>query len=172
MARLLHDDCHKVEDLCEDLRDDSSGCDGRDRCCPDRDHMDCDHSGHDSDSDCDCGCEESRMRERRRRRRRRERDLIPVGTISVDCTPVSFSTGGQVRNVVSCSVSETVEVPICQTSFVPTPGPLGCTTFQPVTQTVQVPVVTTVNVPPVLVPVPRVVCPPTVCEAVRACECQ
>lgn len=171
MARLLHDGHHDkmndVDDLCADFRDDSD--------CDDSTSDDC--TGDDSKKrrrrhDSDCGCKDRNHKKRRRKKHRRcpGDDLIPVGNITVDCTAVSFSTGGQVRNVVSCAVDEVVNVPITQTTFVQTPGPFGCTICQPVTQTVQVPVVTTVNVPPTLVPFPRIVCPPTVCEVVDFCK--
>jgi hypothetical protein len=175
MARLLHDD-GSHDDLCEDLRDESGSCSatsGSDSC----------HSGsggHSGSDSCRSGshrCDDSSDGDRHHHRRhRRHRNchhhrLIPVGNVSVDCTPVTFRTPGQAMNVVSCSVSQTVTVPITQTQNVQVPTNFGCFVCVPVTQTVQVPVTTTVNVPPVLVPVPRVVCPPNaaLCQAVESC---
>lgn len=100
-------------------------------------------------------------------------DLIPVGCIEVDCTPVSFATRGQARNIVSCPVSQPISVPVTETTFVQTPGPFGCTICQPVTQTVNVDCVATVNMPPTLVPIPQLICPPVAAvETVRNCGCR
>jgi hypothetical protein len=51
----------------------------------------------------DCGCDDSSGSHDGcwdRRKRRRE---IPVGRITLDCTPSTFETPGQVRNVISLS---------------------------------------------------------------------
>jgi len=75
------DDRDRRSGLCADLEDDGDcGCSGHD------------HSGHRDDRDD--------HRDHRRRRR-----LIPIGTVTVDCTPVTFRTPGQAVNVVSCPVS-------------------------------------------------------------------
>jgi hypothetical protein len=79
--------------------------------------------------------------------------LIPVGRISLDCTPVTFKTPGQAFNVVSCPVSEVVTVPVTQTVIRQVPIGFGCVANVPVTETVQTPVTTTVNLPPILRPV-------------------
>ena len=122
-----------VDDLCADFRDD----------CPDKKH-------HHHGPDCDCGC----------RKPRRRRQLIPVGGVSVDCTPVTFETPGQARAVLSCPVDEVVNVPVTQTRVVQVPtGFGGCFFCVPITETINVPVQTTVNLPPILTPVPRLVCP-------------
>lgn len=125
--------------------------------------------GGKGDHDGDCtGNAAAEQRNRRRRRRRRER-LIDVGNISIDCTPVSFRTPGQALSVVSCAVSQTLMVPVTRTVNVQQPTDFGCMICTPVTETVQVPVTATVNMPPVLVPVPRVVCPENVlCSQVCA----
>jgi hypothetical protein len=100
-------------------------------------------------------------------------NLIPIGCIEVDCTPVSFSTRGQARNIVSCPVSTPISVPVTETTFVETPGPFGCVIRQPVTQTVNVDCVATVNMPPTLVPIPQLICPPVAAAAAtRPCGCQ
>lgn len=137
------------------------------------------HDGHHRD-DRDCsdttgrtddvaGISDEDRRDRRRRRRRRER-LIPVGTISIDCSPVSFQTPGQVRNVVTCPFTVTETITETRTTFVETPTDFGCVLVTPVTETVQIPVTTTVNCPPVLVPIPRIVCPESVlCAEEQQC---
>lgn len=140
MARVLHDGNH-TDDLCADMRNDTSG--------------DCTSTGGEmgtttGETSTDCSG----------RHHRRQRGLIPVGNISVDCTPVSFKTPGQARNVVSCAVTQVLNVPVTRTTNVQVPTSFGCFECVPVTQTFQVPVATTVNLPPVLVPFPRLVCPP------------
>ncbi|HYF80657.1 MAG TPA: hypothetical protein VD973_26405 [Symbiobacteriaceae bacterium] len=142
------------------------------------------HDGHHRDDDRDCsdrtgrgdrtgdvaGVSDEDRRDRRRRRRRRER-LIPVGTISIDCSPVSFRTPGQARNVLSCPFTVTELVTEVQTTFVETPTDFGCVLVTPVTQTVQVPVTTTVNCPGVLVPIPQIICPENVLGVQEDCPC-
>lgn len=141
MAHVLHDGHHHRDD----------------RDCSDRTgRTDC------SDSTGDvAGIRDEDRRDRRRRRRRRER-LIPVGTISIDCSPVSFQTPGQARNVVTCPQTVTEFVTEVQTIIVETPTDFGCVVRTPVTTTVQVPVTTTVNCPGILVPIPQIVCPENV----------
>lgn len=85
---------------------------------------------------------------------------IPIANVTVDCTPVSFRTPGQVINVVSCPVTEVIPVPITRTVDVNLPVGLGCFLSIPFTETVTVPVLATVNVPPLLIPAPVLVCPP------------
>ena len=189
MAHVLHtdghhqDDCghdgHDRGDRSGDFRDhDRSDCSGNHR---GHDRSDCsgNHRGHDR-SDCSDKCDDSSDRRRRRRRRRRHDDcLIPVGNISIDCSAVSFRTPGQARNVVTCAVSQTFNVPVTRTVLVQQPTDFGCFVCTPMTETVEVPVTATVNMPPVLVPVPRIVCPenvlsPSACVApvnVRSCGC-
>lgn len=151
MAHVLHNDGHDHDDTgCRDC----TGTGG--------------HMGDDCTGDRD---ETSRKRRRRRRRHRRDCDcLIPVGTINIDCSPATFRTPGQARSVVSCAVSQTFNVPVTRTVLVQEPTDFGCFICRPVTETVEVPVTATVNVPPVLVPVPRVVCPPTA-TAGLPCPC-
>lgn len=167
MARLLHDD----GDLCRDLRG------GHRRCDSDMSGgmsgnvsgtTDCSGSSGSSDSSGSSGSSGSTGC-RHDRRRRHER-LIRIGNVSIDCTPVRFATPCQAKNIVSCAVRQTVTVPVTQTTLVQTPGPDGCITCTPVTRTVQMPVSTTVNVPPVLVPVPRIVCPPNVLPCGCGCS--
>ncbi|HWI66392.1 MAG TPA: hypothetical protein VNT75_31565 [Symbiobacteriaceae bacterium] len=143
MAHVLHTDGHHQDDSGNDWKD-STGRSG-----------DC--TGDDS-SDC-------RKRRRRRRHHCRNR-LIPVGNISIDCSPATFRTPGQARNVVSCAVSQTFNVPVTRTVFVQQPTDFGCFICTPMTETVQVPITATVNMPPVLVPVPRIVCPENVTSPV------
>lgn len=120
-------------DLCKDLSDDS-GCDA-------------------SRSDWD-DCSGS---DRHGRRKRRE---IPIGNVSVDCTPVSFRTPGQAVNIVSCPVSEVVKVPVTRQVNVQLPLGIGdCVLNVPLTEQVQVPVFTTVNLPPLQIPHPSLICP-------------
>ncbi|MEW8978310.1 MAG: hypothetical protein AB2385_07880 [Symbiobacterium sp.] len=78
--------------------------------------------------DRDCGCDDDRGAFRDRKRRRR---LIPIGDVTVDCTPVTFRTPGQAFNLVSCPVSKVV------------PGPGGR------------PCVATINTPPLQIPSAR-----------------
>jgi hypothetical protein len=92
--------------------------------------------------------------------------LIPVGTIRVDCTPVTFESPGMVKSIVSCVVDEVVVVPVTRTVIVETPVGAGCVVRTPFVQTISVPVLTTVNVPGVLTPIPTIVCPPNVLSPV------
>lgn len=108
------------------------------------------------DDDCDRDHDDD-DRDRRRRRRRR---LIPIGRVSVDCTPVSFETPGQARTVLSCPVSKPVSVPVTRTVNVQIPIAFGCSLSVPITKTVALPCLATVNLPPTLVPFPRLSCPP------------
>lgn len=117
-----HDDGDRFSDLCTDLEDDRDcGCSGRDRSGHGHDRHDR-HDRHDWDDwDGDWG--------RGRRRRRRRRRLIPIGSVTVDCTPVSFRTPGQAINVVSCPVKKilpghppciaTINTPPIQTPALP-----------------------------------------------------
>jgi hypothetical protein len=88
--------------------------------------------------------------------------LIPVESIRVDCTPVTFESPGMVKSIVSCVVDEIVVVPVTRTVIVETPVGAGCVVRTPFVQTISVPVLTTVNVPCVLTPIPMIVCPPNV----------
>jgi hypothetical protein len=126
-------------DLCRDLEDDCSCDDRRTRRGFDRD---CGCDGHDD------------------WRRRKRRKPIRVGNVTVDCTPVSFRTPGQAVNIVSCPVTEVLNVPVTRQVNVQVPlGIPGCVLNVPVVEKVQVPVVTTVNLPPVLIPQPSIICP-------------
>jgi len=78
-------------------------------------------SGREEHRDCGCGGDHDRHHHRRRE--------IPIGDITVDCTPVTFRTPGQAFNLVTCPKSWLV------------PGPGG------------VPCVATVNTPPLQIPV-------------------
>lgn len=100
-------------------------------------------------------------------------NLIPVGNICVDCTPVTFETPGQVRSVVSCGVDQVVVVPVTRTRTVQVPLANGCVACVPVVETIPVPVLTTVHVPGVLVPVPTILCPPGAISPAQtvACPC-
>lgn len=106
----------------------------------------------DLDPTADCGCDHSGDDRDDWERRRRRRRAIPIGNVSVDCTPVSFRTPGQAINVVSCPVSQVLPVPVTQTVNVNVPLPNGCVATVPQTQRVTVPVVATVNTPPVQTP--------------------
>lgn len=156
MAHVLHTDGHHHDDAERDCSD-GSGRSGS-------------FTGHDDSFD-----------HRRRRRRHRFHDcLISVGNISIDCSAVSFRTPGQASNVVSCAVSQTLTVPVTRTVIVQEPTDFGCSVCTPMTETVEVPVTATVNMPPVLVPVPRIVCPESVAGPlvstspvnVRSCGCR
>jgi hypothetical protein len=93
-----------------------------------------------------------------------------VGTIEIDCSPVSFRTPGQARNIVTCPVTTTMNTMVTETTIVQMPTDFGCFTCVPVTQTVTVPVTTTVNMAPTLVPVPRLICPENVlCAEEQSC---
>jgi len=96
-------------------------------------HDDADLSGREEDRDCGCGGDSSRHDDwhdhGRHHHHRRHRCEIPIGDITVDCTPVTFRTPGQAFNLVSCPKSFQV------------PGPGG------------VPCVATVNNPPLQIPV-------------------
>jgi hypothetical protein len=173
MAHVLHDGHHRDDDRdCSDStgRHDRTGrsdCTGRhDR----TGRSDC--TGRSDRTDCTgdvSGISDEDRRHRRRRRRRRERQ-IPVGTISIDCSPVSFRTPGQARNVVSCPFTVTEMVTEVQTTVIETPIGNGCVLRSPVTQAVQVPVTTTVNCPGVLIPIPQIVCPANVlCAEEQIC---
>lgn len=121
--------------------------------CEHHDHDD--HRGHHDHGWCEhCGHEECRCHHHHHHHR-----PIRIGNVTVDCTPVTFRTPGQAMNIVSCPVSETVMVPINQTTNVQVPLGNGCVANFPVTQQVAMPVVTTVNLPPVQTPVPTIVCP-------------
>jgi hypothetical protein len=85
--------------------------------------------------------------------------LIPVGNIFVDCTPVTFKSPGMVRSIISCVVDEVVVVPVTRTVIVETPVGNGCVVATPIVTTIPVPVLTTVNVPCVLTPIPKIICP-------------
>ncbi|MBP2018390.1 hypothetical protein J2Z79_001798 [Symbiobacterium terraclitae] len=105
----------------DDVSDRDCGCaGGRDR----HDHDRHDHHWHDHDWDDwdDCGCHDHDRHHRRRR-------AIPIGEVTVDCTPVTFRTKGQAFNLVTCPKS----------FFVPGPGGVPC--------------VATVNTPPQQIPV-------------------
>ncbi|HYF93117.1 MAG TPA: hypothetical protein VD969_12870 [Symbiobacteriaceae bacterium] len=163
MAHVLHTDSHHDDEGERDW----SGSDTGD--CTGSDISRSDDSSGDA-SDC---------KRRRRRRHRCRHHLIPIGNISIDCTPVTFRTPGQAFNLVSCAVSQTLAVPVTRTAFVQEPTDFGCFICTPVTETVTVPVTATVNVPPTLVPIPRIVCPenvlcPQVCPTtvkVKSCGC-
>jgi hypothetical protein len=145
MARLLHDDGLLQENDHSGITDASGTCDhGHRHSHHRRHHHECDHH--------------------------RRNKLIPVGNITIDCTPVSFHTPGQARNIVSCAVDQIVNVPITRSVNVqtPIPGCPCCFVCETRTETVMVPVMTTVNVPAVLTPVPRIVCSPT---AAFVCPC-
>jgi len=87
-------------------------------------------SGREEHRDCGCGGDHDRHHHRRRE--------IPIGDITVDCTPVTFRTPGQAVNVVSCPVSwiipgtgcvATIHTPPIQTPVLPIfrrRKPCGC----------------------------------------------
>jgi len=105
----------------------------------------------------DCGCNKHHHHHHHHRRHRQ----VPVNRVTVDCTPVTFRTPGQAKNVLSCPVSQ---LSLCTTTQVvetQIPLPNGCVLNTPVAQTVQFPAICTVNTPPTLVPVPIITCPTT-----------
>lgn len=142
--------------------------------------------GHHDDMECDFSgtgtgdCSGNDASDSRKRRRRRHHHLIPVGNLSIDCTPVSFRTRGQAFNLVTCAVSQMISVPVTRTTLVQEPTDFGCFICTPMTETVNVAVEATVNVPPTLVPIPRIVCPenvvcPQACPTqvkARSCGCR
>jgi hypothetical protein len=162
MGRIKHCDDGSRSDICSDLRDGSGSsgcCDGsgdssgnhRDRC-DDHDH----HHHHDHREHCDHRDCSGKKHHRRRR------CPVRIGEVIVDCRPVTFSTGGQVTNVVSCPVTSAVTtVPIEQTISIPFVTPCmasvpvitQCVTSVPITTVVKVPVFEQFNVPPVITPV-------------------
>ncbi|MBY6276558.1 MAG: hypothetical protein CWE10_10140 [Symbiobacterium thermophilum] len=136
------DDHDRRSGLCADLEDDRDcGCgghgwngrhdqDGGDRWDGDHGHGHHDHRGdhdhhghHDHHHNHHGGHDGHHHRHRRRQRR-----LIPIGSVTVDCTPVTFRTPGQAINVVSCPVSwiipgtrciATIHTPPVQTPVLP-----------------------------------------------------
>ncbi|MFZ5828205.1 MAG: hypothetical protein ACOY94_28190 [Bacillota bacterium] len=179
------DDTWLPADLCKDL-DDDCGCPKRKRFDKDFRFVKDDEFKRDvdfrrdvdfkRDFDDDCGCDDRRKFRKdfdddfRFKRDfdddddvkfKKRRKAIPVGEVTVDCTPVTFRTKGQAINIVSCPVSQVLNVPVTRQVNVQVPlGIGGCVLNVPLTERVQVPVVTTVNLPPVQTPVPTVVCPP------------
>jgi len=133
MARLLHHHKERHRDECD--------CDHWDE----REHHHChdDHDHHD-DHDDDCDCPHCGRHHKRRRK------LIPVGRITVDCTPVTFKTPGQARNIVSCPVKQVVFKPVVSTVHVTVPKISFVDV--PVTQVSKVPVLAEVNKPPIVTP--------------------
>lgn len=110
------DDRDRRSDLCADLEDDRDcGCGSHH---DHHDHHDHHHHHH--------------------HRGHRRRRLIPIGNVTVDCTPVTFRTPGQAVNVVSCPVSwiipgtgcvATIHTPPIQTPVLPIfrrRKPCGC----------------------------------------------
>lgn len=95
------------------------------------------------------------MTERKHRHRHR---LIPVNSVTIDCTPVTARVGQEVRTVLSCPVEEVAVCNVVETTFVDG----FC-----VPVTAQVPCIVTTQVAPNTAKVPATVIfgcvQPTIC---------